>query len=194
MEQWKYTVTANLCYWHCNLGWTTWCISSTAISLQRFYEQDDIASTFHFSSSSPPAPYESNRSSLQRAGSPWLVAVSNTAFLTFAAYWESVCLSWSCNIVLIATVHSHSMTSRNFLGTSPYSPSSQPVRAYFFFWTHFRLSHWMATHLHMHSATPTVYFDLEKGVLTMSMIEQNECQEDCGCKSYSSGDFKQQGT
>ena len=27
------------------------------------------------------------------------------------------------------------------------------------------------------------------------MIEQNDCQEDCGCKkSYSSGDFKQQGT
>ena len=52
----------------------------------------------------------------------------------------------------------------------------------------------MATHLHMHSATPTVYFDLEKGVLTMSMIEQNECQEDCGCKSYSSGDFEQEGT
>ena len=27
------------------------------------------------------------------------------------------------------------------------------------------------------------------------MIEQNDCQEDCGCKqNYSSGDFKQQGT
>ena len=27
------------------------------------------------------------------------------------------------------------------------------------------------------------------------IIEQNECQEGCGCKnSYSSGDFKQQGT
>ena len=50
----------------------------------------------------------------------------------------------------------------------------------------------MATHLRMRSATPSVYFDLEKGVLTM--IEQNDCQEDCGCKSYSSGDFKQEGT
>ena len=28
----------------------------------------------------------------------------------------------------------------------------------------------------------------EKGVL--NMIEKNGCQEDCGCKSYSSGDFK----
>ena len=28
----------------------------------------------------------------------------------------------------------------------------------------------------------------------LNMIEQNECQEDSGCKSYSSGDFKQQGT
>ena len=44
----------------------------------------------------------------------------------------------------------------------------------FFFWTHFRLSRWMATHLRMRSATPSVYFDLEKGVLTM--IEQNDCQ------------------
>ena len=44
----------------------------------------------------------------------------------------------------------------------------------------------MATHLRMRSATPSVYFDLEKGVLTM--IEQNDCQKDCGCKSYSSGD------
>ena len=43
-----------------------------------------------------------------------------------------------------------------------------------FFWTHFRLSRWMATHLRMRSATPSVYFDLEKGVLTM--IEQNDCQ------------------
>ena len=50
----------------------------------------------------------------------------------------------------------------------------------------------MATHLRMRSATPSVYFDLEKGVLTM--IEQNDCQEDCGCKSYSSGDFKQEET
>ena len=50
----------------------------------------------------------------------------------------------------------------------------------------------MATHLRMRSTTPSVYFDLEKGVLTM--IEQNDCQEDCGCKSYSSGDFKQEGT
>ena len=50
----------------------------------------------------------------------------------------------------------------------------------------------MATHLRMRSATPSVYFDLEKGVLTM--IEQNDCQEDCGCKSYSSDDFKQEGT
>ena len=49
----------------------------------------------------------------------------------------------------------------------------------------------MATHLRMRSATPSVYFDLEKGVLTM--IDQNDCQEDCGCKSYSSGDFKQKG-
>ena len=47
----------NLCNWHCNLGCTTWCISSTAISLQRFYEQDDIASMFHSSSSSPPTPW-----------------------------------------------------------------------------------------------------------------------------------------
>ena len=62
----------------------------------------------------------------------------------------------------------------------------------FFFWTHFRLSRWMATHLRMRSTTPSVYFDLEKGVLTL--IEQNDCQEDCGCKSYSSGDFKQEGT
>ena len=46
-------------------------------------------------------------------------------------------------------------------------------------------------HLRMRSATPPVYFDLEKGVLTV--IEQNDCQEDCGCKSYSSGDFKQEG-
>ena len=50
----------------------------------------------------------------------------------------------------------------------------EPPRAYFFFWTHFRLSRWMATHLRMRSATPSVYFDLEKGVLTM--IEQNDCQ------------------
>ena len=50
----------------------------------------------------------------------------------------------------------------------------------------------MATHLRMRSATPSVYFDLEKGVLTM--IEQNECQEDGGCKTYFSGDFKQEGT
>ena len=54
----------------------------------------------------------------------------------------------------------------------------------------FRLSLWMATHLRMRSATPPVYLDREKGVL--NMIEQNECQENCGCKSYSSGDFKQQ--
>ena len=47
-------------------------------------------------------------------------------------------------------------------------------------------------HLRMRSATPSVYFDLEKGVLTM--IEQNECQEDGGCKTYFSGDFKQEGT
>ena len=47
----------------------------------------------------------------------------------------------------------------------------------------------MAKHLWMRSATPSVYLDLEKGVLNMI-----ECQEDCGCKSYSSGDFKQQGT
>ena len=44
----------------------------------------------------------------------------------------------------------------------------------------------MTTHLRMRCATPSVY--LEKGVL--NMIEQNVCQEDCGCK----GDFKQQGT
>ena len=55
----------------------------------------------------------------------------------------------------------------------------------FFFWTHFWLGCWMATHLRMRSATPSVYFDLEKGVLTMI-----DCQKDCGCKSYSSGDFK----
>ena len=47
----------------------------------------------------------------------------------------------------------------------------------------------MATHLRMRSTTPSVYFDLEKGVLTMI-----DCQKDCGCKSYSSGDFKQEGT
>ena len=28
----------------------------------------------------------------------------------------------------------------------------------------------------------------------LNMIEQNECQDDCGYKSYFSGDFKQQGT
>ena len=41
-------------------------------------------------------------------------------------------------------------------------------------------------------ATPHVYSDLwEGGVLS----EQNDCQENCGCKeSYSSGDFKQQRT
>ena len=47
----------------------------------------------------------------------------------------------------------------------------------------------MATHLRMRSATPSVYFDLEKGVLTMI-----DCQKDCGRKSYSSGDFKQEET
>ena len=63
---------------------------------------------------------------------------------------------------------------------------------FFFFLTHFRLSLWMATHLRMCCTTPSVYLDLEKGVL--NMIEQNERLEDCGCKSYSSGDFKQQRT
>ena len=37
----------------------------------------------------------------------------------------------------------------------------------FFFWTHFRLSLWMAKHLRMYSTTPSVYLDLEKGVLNM---------------------------
>ena len=37
----------------------------------------------------------------------------------------------------------------------------------FLFWTHFRLSRWMAKHLRMRSATSSVYLDLEKGVLNM---------------------------
>ena len=82
------------------------------------------------------------------------------------------------------------LVSLGFLLQTAFYTASPGV---FFFWTHFRLSRWMATHLRMRSATPSVYFDdLEKGVLTM--IEQNDCQEDCGCKSYSSGDFKQEGT
>ena len=35
-----------------------------------------------------------------------------------------------------------------------------PLRAYFFFWTHFRLSLWMTTHLRMRRTTPSVYLDL----------------------------------
>ena len=44
----------------------------------------------------------------------------------------------------------------------PQTSSAPPSRAYFFLWTHFRLSRWMATYLRMRSATPSVYFDLEK--------------------------------
>jgi len=32
---------------------------------------------------------------------------------------------------------------------------------------HFGLSLWMTTHLRMHNATSSVYFDLEKGMLTL---------------------------
>ena len=35
----------------------------------------------------------------------------------------------------------------------------------FLFWTHFRLSLWMAKHLRMRSTTPSVYLDLAKGML-----------------------------
>ena len=45
-------------------------------------------------------------------------------------------------------------------------------------------------HLRMCSATPSVYLDLWEG----RDEYENKCQKDCGCKSYSSGDFKQQGT
>ena len=38
----------------------------------------------------------------------------------------------------------------------------------------------------------TLTFDLEKGELTM--IEEKDCQENCGFKSYSSGDFKHERT
>ena len=44
-----------------------------------------------------------------------------------------------------------------------------------FFWTHFRLSLWMAMHMRMRRATPSVYLDL-------ACCEQNDCQEDCRCK------------
>ena len=48
----------------------------------------------------------------------------------------------------------------------------------------------MTMHLRMRCPTPPVYL---MGVL--NMIEQNDCQEDRDCKkSYSSGDFKQQGS
>ena len=49
-----------------------------------------------------------------------------------------------------------------------------------FFWTHFRLSLWMAMHLRMRRATPSVYLDLW-GV-RVYMTQQNDCQEDCTCK------------
>ena len=45
--------------------------------------------------------------------------------------------------------------------------SPGPEEGVFFFWTHFRLSRWMAMHLRMRSTTPFVYLDLEKGVLNM---------------------------
>lgn len=45
----------------------------------------------------------------------------------------------------------------------------------FLFWTQLRLSLWMAMHLCMLCATP-----FEKGML--NMIQQNNCQEDYGCK------------
>ena len=32
----------------------------------------------------------------------------------------------------------------------------------FFFWTHFQLSLWMAKHLRMRCATPSVYLDLRR--------------------------------
>ena len=48
----------------------------------------------------------------------------------------------------------------------------------------------MTTYLRMRHATPSMYLDLWE-VRVLMMIY---CQEDCGWKkSYSSGDFKQQG-
>jgi len=57
-----------------------------------------------------------------------------------------------------------------------------------FFWTHFRPSLWMTTHLRMCRTTPSVYLDLGEECA-------DNCQEDYGCKkSYFSGHFKQQQT
>ena len=53
-----------------------------------------------------------------------------------------------------------------YLGTVP---------GVFFFWTHFRLSLWMATHLRMPSATPSVYLD--------GRVEYDQVKQDCGCKT-----------
>ena len=47
---------------------------------------------------------------------------------------------------------------------TPFETGLTGPGVFFFFWMHFRLSHWMATHLCMCSATPSVYLDLEKGV------------------------------